>query len=151
MGAERKDLEVTALDVDSDALKVTEENARLHSVKIKVIQADILTVDRLPDTYNIIVSNPPYVTESERLLMHRNVLDYEPSLALFVDDADPLIFYRQILSLAQESLSADGMVFFEINEQLGAEVVALCRRAGFKRPELFKDMNGKDRIVFVSL
>jgi len=150
LSAERNDLAVTALDVDPGAVRITLENAQIHGANVNAFQADILSMEHLPDTYNIIVSNPPYVTGSEKSLMHRNVLQYEPSRALFVDDADPLIFYKQILSLAKQSLSTDGMVLFEINERLGDDMVALCRESGFKRVELFKDLNGKNRIVFVT-
>ncbi len=147
LAAECKDLDVTALDVDPDALKVTKLNAQLNGVNIRTIQADILLVDQLPDTYNIIVSNPPYVTDSEKVLMHRNVLQHEPSKALFVKDNDPLIFYKQILFLAKESLTTDVMVFIEINERYGREMMGLCRESGFTTVEIFKDLSGKDRMV----
>jgi release factor glutamine methyltransferase len=150
LATECNDLDVTALDIDPDALKVTKFNAQMHGVNIRTIQADILSMNRLPDTYNIIVSNPPYVTESEKQLMHRNVREYEPWLALFVDDANPLIFFKQILYLAKKSLSPDGLVFFEINEQFGAEVVDLCRDEGYTKSELYKDLNGKNRMVLAT-
>jgi len=82
--------------------------------------------------------------------MHRNVRENEPSLALFVDDTNPLIFYKQILSLAKGSISTNGMIFFEINEHFGAEVVDLCLNAGYTRAELFKDLNGKNRMVLAT-
>ncbi len=150
LAAECNDLDVTALDIDPDALKVTKVNAQIHHVNIKTVQGDILLMDQLPDTYNIIVSNPPYVTVSEKQLMHRNVLQYEPYRALFVDDANPLIFYKHILSLAKKSLSPDGMVFFEINERFGFAVMDLCRASGFRRALVFKDLNAKDRVIQAS-
>ena len=147
LGAERKDMKVSVLEVDSEALKVTLENARIHGVKVKSIQADILAVDRIPETYDIIVSNPPYVRYSEKRMMHRNVLDFEPSTALFVEDSDPLVFYRKILSLTQRHLSKRGMIFFEINECFGKEITNLCLDYGFNNPIIFRDLSSKERIV----
>jgi len=150
LAAERNDLEVIAFDVDPDAVRITLENAQIHGVNVRAVQVDILSMERLSETYNIIVSNPPYVTESEKSLMHQNVLEYEPSLALFVDDTDPLVFYRKILILAKQSLSNNGMVLFEINENFGKEMMDLCRDSGFSRVELFKDLNGKNRILLAT-
>ena len=97
--------------------------------------------------YDIIVSNPPYVCESEKSEMRANVLDYEPSTALFVSDNDPLIFYRKILEFTQKTLPHDGEIWFEINEKLGTEMKNLCIEKGFKQVEIIKDFRERDRIL----
>ena len=101
----------------------------------------------IDNQYDIIVSNPPYVCESEKSEMRANVLDYEPSSALFVSDNDPLIFYRRILEFAQKALKPGGEVWFEINENFGEEIKNLCLEQGFKNVEIIKDFRGKDRIL----
>jgi release factor glutamine methyltransferase len=95
----------------------------------------------------MIVSNPPYVRELEQKEMSRNVLDYEPALALYVPDSDPLIFYRKIAYLAQQSLKQGGVLFFEINEYLGVETTNLLSQLGFRDCEIRKDIFGKDRMI----
>ena len=101
----------------------------------------------IDNQFDIIVSNPPYVCESEKSEMRANVLGHEPSSALFVPDSDPLIFYRKILEFAQKALKPDGEVWFEINEKFGKETAELCREMGFKNVEIIKDFRGKERVV----
>jgi release factor glutamine methyltransferase len=138
---------VSLLDVDGAALDIAQKNARRHSLGLSFHLEDILALDHLPEKYDIIVSNPPYVTESEKKLMRPNVLQHEPHKALFVPDNDPLKFYRKIISVARSSLSPKGKLYFEVNEKFGWEVIRLCEEAGCSYVRLVHDMNGKDRIV----
>ena len=148
---------VTAIDVSKKALEVAIRNAQSNKVEINFIQANILDVEdllilltpnsQLPASIDIIVSNPPYVRNIEKLEIKKNVLDYEPHLALFVEDTDALLFYRKIAQLALKSLSPKGLLFFEINQYLGKETVELLQNLGFKNIELKKDIFGNDRMV----
>ncbi|MBR6439107.1 MAG: peptide chain release factor N(5)-glutamine methyltransferase [Bacteroidales bacterium] len=145
-----KDSAVTAVDVSEKALEVAKKNAEANEVNVTFIKDDILNPqnrDLLNGQFDIIVSNPPYVCESEKSEMRANVLDYEPSTALFVSDNDPLIFYRKILEFAQKALKPNGQVWFEINEKFGNEMKNLCHEMGFKNMEIIKDFRGKDRIL----
>ncbi|MCX2477502.1 peptide chain release factor N(5)-glutamine methyltransferase [Pedobacter sp. MC2016-15] len=135
-----------ALDVSRDALQVAQENASLNGTDINFIQIDILKYSSI-DSYDLIVSNPPYITPKERLEMHRNVLAYEPELALFVTEEDPLIFYKSIADFALSHLETSGYLFFEINEYLGKEMIEMLEGKGFIDIELRKDMQGKDRMI----
>lgn len=140
---------VSVIDVSAGALDVCSINAAKNNVKLCYYRHDILsTQDFNPEIkFDIIVSNPPYVTESERELMLENVLDYEPELALFVSDNDPLIFYRKIAQYAKDHLVYGGKLYFEINENFGPEVKEMCISAGFKEALVVKDLNNKDRFV----
>lgn len=145
---------VSAIDVSENALEVAKRNAELNKVEINFIQANILEVEdlsQLPSSYNIIVSNPPYVRNLEKQEIKKNVLDYEPHLALFVEDTDALLFYRKIAQLAIKNLSPNGLLFFEINQYLGKETVELLENLGFKNIELKKDIYGNDRMVKCSI
>ncbi len=140
---------VAALDVSREALAVAKENARLNTVEVHFQELDILKKenwDQLP-SYEIIVSNPPYIPTEEKQLMFANVLDHEPEIALFVSDEDPLIFYRTIVEFAREHLVPGGWLYFETNEYNATEVEAICFRAGFFDIEKRKDLQGKDRMV----
>jgi len=106
---------VSALDISSDALEITKENARLNNVNIEFINANIFKY-KSDKKYDVIVSNPPYVLESEKLLMKKNVIDYEPEIALFVDDSDPLKYYEFIINFSKNHFNQNGQIFFEINE-----------------------------------
>ena len=139
---------VTAIEISETALKLAKTNAQLNSVNITFIKADVFYFDHLMvPKADIIVSNPPYVLESEKKFMNRNVLDFEPHKALFVTDEDPLIFYRAILTLAEKILSPGGRIYFEINETKGIETSNLLELAGFKEITILKDLNGKTRFV----
>lgn len=148
---------VSTIDVSKKALEVAKRNATSNKVEINFIQTNILEVEDLsqlpspitdyPSPYNIIVSNPPYVRNLEKEEIKKNVLDYEPHLALFVEDTDALLFYRKIAQLALKNLSPNGLLFFEINQYLGKEMVELLENLGFKNIELKKDMYGNDRMI----
>ena len=152
---------VFAIDVSEMALEVAKRNAELNKVEVNFIQANILEVEDLsqlpssiihhPSSYNIIVSNPPYVRNLEKQEIKKNVLDYEPHLALFVEDTDALLFYKKIAQLAIKNLSPNGLLFFEINQYLGKETVELLENLGFKNIELKKDIYGNDRMVKCSI
>jgi release factor glutamine methyltransferase len=141
------DAKVSAMDISSKALAVAEENARLNQVQVDFFQADILN-DEIPDKrWDVIVSNPPYVRDSEKEKMLANVVEHEPHTALFVADEDPLSFYRKIAEMAKTHLTPNGKLYFEINEAFGMEVIKLLETLGFKKVTLKKDFFGKDRMV----
>lgn len=139
--------DVAAIDVSSEALRVAEQNARTHGARVTLTLCDILT--QKPDgCYDVVVSNPPYVRQSEKAEMQALVTDYEPHLALFVPDEDPLLFYRRIAQLcATGLLSTGGRLLLEINEALGAETAQLLLNCGFETAEVLKDYCQKDRFV----
>lgn len=149
LALEMRDAHVSLLDVVETALEVSMENARRYQLDLSFIHKNVLEIDRLPDKYDIIVSNPPYVAEKEKEFMHPNVLQHEPHTALFVRDDDPLVFYRKIIFLAKEALLPKGRLYFEINENYGWKVLRLCEQAGCSLVKLVQDINGKDRIVKV--
>lgn len=140
---------VYALDISSKAIEFTRKNAILNKVNITVIQADILNLknELLDLKFDLIVSNPPYVLESEKKEMHKNVLENEPHLALFVDDNNPLLFYNAIADYALNALSINGWLYFEINESLANEMTSLLQSKGFSSIIVRKDINGKDRMI----
>ena len=141
--------EVTGVDISSEALKVACENAERNQVEVNWLQADVLSPlynDRWTMA-DIIVSNPPYICDSEKEDMDARVLEYEPHTALFVPDHDPLLFYRRIASLPLAS-SPMTYLFFEINEAYGNEVCAMMREMGYTNVQLKNDMYGKPRMVF---
>ncbi|WAC02044.1 peptide chain release factor N(5)-glutamine methyltransferase [Lacinutrix neustonica] len=142
---------ITALDVSVEALKIAKENAAINGVQINFIEADILRIrnsemEKLA-AFNVIVSNPPYVRHLEKSEMNTNVIDNEPHVALFVDDNNPLVFYKSITQFAKVNLDVGGKLFFEINEYLGKETKHLVESYGFKNVEVIKDMFGKDRML----
>jgi len=138
---------VTAIDVSEGALKVAKRNAELNSVVTYFLQQDILQIETLPDKYDIIISNPPYVRELEKKEIRHNVLEYEPHLALFVPDNNPLLFYDKIATLAQQTLNSNGSLFFEINQYLGQEMQTLLEQKHFTEITLRQDLFGKDRMI----
>lgn len=138
--------EVVAVDVSEKALSVARENARNLDLKIGFRNMDISRHCVFNGKFDLIVSNPPYVRNSEKAQMHGNVLEYEPHIALFVDDDDPLRFYRYIAEIARGFLSPDGLLMVEINEAFGPETMKLFSGSGFEE-SLLKDFNGKDRFV----
>lgn len=139
--------EVTAIDISSKALEVAKRNAENNNVSVSFIQADILETTQLSQTYDVIVSNPPYVRMLEKASMKSNVLAYEPHTALFVEDKNPLIFYEAIIELAKRYLEEGGWLFFEINQYLGVEMKELLAKHQFKNSSLQKDMYGNDRMI----
>lgn len=142
-----KNSKVTSWDVSPEALAIAERNKRLNEVEITLAQIDIFD-STLPEIHaDVLVSNPPYVTEKERSDMERNVLDWEPELALFVPDSDPLLFYRRIAEVGCDILSSGGILYYEINRAYGSETVTLLEQMGYKSVELRKDQFGNDRMV----
>jgi release factor glutamine methyltransferase len=140
--------EVTAVDVSEKALAMAKENAQANGTDITFLQADLLDpqFSIFNFQFSIIISNPPYVRHSERSQMQRNVLDYDPALALFVPDDDPLWFYCAIAAIAKEHLTQDGLLAVEINEALADETSTLLRSYGFL-PEVHTDFRGKARWI----
>ena len=140
-------LNISAIDISPEALLIAKQNAILNKVIIEFIELDILCAKSLPQKYDVIISNPPYVRELEKEEIKINVLENEPHLALFVADENPLIFYNKIADLAKQQLSKNGMLFFEINQYLGKETVNMLAEKGFKNIQLKKDLFGNDRMI----
>lgn len=141
---------VSAVDISPKALALARENAQNNGVAIEFIQSDVLSPcfsDSCTQQYGLIVCNPPYVLEKERAAMQRNVLDYEPELALFVPDEDPLRYYRAVAAFAREHLRPNGRLAFEINETQGQQTMQLLQTFGFIEIALHQDFRGKDRCV----
>jgi release factor glutamine methyltransferase len=140
--------DIAAIDIDENALTVAKENAVLNETNVFFIKNDILNPENHDFTQkmDIIVSNPPYVLESDKNAMRANVLDFEPHLALFVPDSDPLLFYRHILKFAIKNLQKDGKLYFEIHADLGESTKKLCLEF-FKNVTLEQDMSGRDRMI----
>lgn len=138
---------VTGLDVSQKALDCAKKNAARHGAGVNWQVADILLEELSPAVFDIVVSNPPYVREGEKPRMQKNVLDYEPHLALFVPDSDPLIYYRAIAQKAFSALRTGGKIYLEINEAFGDEVVKLLENQGFGQVVVWQDLQQKDRIV----
>ncbi len=140
--------EVIAVDISENALAIARRNAAINDTEITFLQADVLSETfHFPlSTFHLIISNPPYVRECERAQMQRNVLDFDPALALFVPDDDPLRFYHAIAAIAKKHLAKDGLMVTEINESLADEVCTLFREQGFS-PTVHTDFRGKNRWV----
>jgi release factor glutamine methyltransferase len=138
---------VFGIDISDEALEVARKNATLHHVEVNFLECNILEELPAVDELDILVSNPPYIPMKGKALMHRNVLDFEPELALFVPDSDPLLFYSVIAEKGKVLLKKGGKLYFEIHEEFGEEVISLLGKMGYSDTRLFKDLNGKDRIV----
>lgn len=137
---------VSAVDISSEALAIATANAARNGAKVDFARVDILC--EIPQgKYDIIVSNPPYVPESDKNTMSRNVLDYEPELALFVSDDDPLVFYRTIAQVGRKILNDNGLLFFEIYEHYAAATVAMLAEQGYKEIEVRRDIHSKERMI----
>ena len=139
---------VTALDISEHAIEVAIENAKLNNVEIEFIKADIFEYQS-DKKYDVIVSNPPYVTESEKSLMKKNVLDYEPELALFVEDNNALKYYDSILKFGMRSMKKMGYLFFEINANLYSELQNICLINNYINLNSFTDSSGKTRFLLI--
>ncbi|MGB0177195.1 MAG: peptide chain release factor N(5)-glutamine methyltransferase [Owenweeksia sp.] len=139
----------SGIDISEGALETARENARLNQLKVHFRKQDILRSESLPDRYDLIVSNPPYIADSEKGQMHDNVLGYEPHTALFVPDSDPFMFYRKIEKLATRYLKDNGKLFFEINQKLGKETTDIFNRERWPGVILHKDLSGNDRFIEV--
>lgn len=146
-------LEVSAIDISKEALSVADINAKMNAASIELLNCDILnSKDWEPlKRFDIVVSNPPYIRRSEARDMQKNVLHYEPEIALFVDDHTPILFYQAIAQFCKKHLNKGGRIYFEINEALGREVSAMLKNEGFEGIECKKDMQGKDRMIKATL
>ncbi|MBQ5623429.1 MAG: peptide chain release factor N(5)-glutamine methyltransferase [Alistipes sp.] len=144
-----KEANVTAVDLSDDALSIARKNANKLNLEVEIIKEDVLQgIPSLQDRrFDIIVSNPPYIPQQEITLMHPNVVEHEPHMALFVDDHDPLVFYRAIALSAQKMLNNGGYLLFEIHEKLGEQTSKLLKAEGFKDVELRHDFRGKPRMI----
>lgn len=139
-----------AIDFDPRAIKVARQNAEKHNTDVEFLMIDALK-EKIPvQGVDVLVSNPPYVTYSERIEMNNNVIKYEPGTALFVNDETPLIFYERIAENAKECLKEDGRLYFEINERYGEKMKFMLEQKGYKNVSVIQDLNGKDRIVRAS-
>lgn len=149
LAANIKNAVVSAYDVSIEALKIAKSNAELNQINVQFIEKDILKSTNLVEKqqFDIIVSNPPYVLEKEKSLMAKNVLEFEPGLALFVKDDDPLLFYKAIADYSAINLKQGGYLYFEINEAYGKSVENLLGDKEFKNIELRKDLNGRNRMI----
>ena len=145
---------VSAIDISTRAIEVAKKNTLINNVNIEFSRVDVLNFEADSDLqhkweskYDIIVSNPPYVRMQEKKLMKLNVVNHEPDIALFVEDDDPLLFYRKISQLSKQYLRHHGTLYLEINEYLGLEMEKMLNKAGFKHVLLKKDMFGKNRMI----
>ncbi len=140
---------VTALDISNEALQIAQNNAKMNNVSLNFLNLNILENNLKSDfLFDVIVSNPPYVTNTEKQFMHENVLNYEPNSALFVDDSNPLLFYKSILQFAEKNLVTGGQIWFEINEKFGTDILELLKKHNFTNIKIIKDLNEKERIAF---
>lgn len=142
--------QVSAWDVSEKALEVVNQNAQLNQLSIETKKVDILkeTHTQLTNKIDIVVSNPPYITHQEKTEMSENVLNYEPHLALFVENHEPLVFYKAIADFAASNLKIGGKLYFEINEKYGNEVKEMLENKAFDKVKIGQDINDKDRIVY---
>lgn len=140
---------VLGLDISIDALGLAKQNALKNKADVRFLQADILQIDPedLPQKFDVLVSNPPYIPVEEKALMKANVLQNEPHIALFVSTKEPLVFYEKIAALASQVLVPQGYLYFEINERFATETCALLSEKGFCNIELRTDLNGRDRMI----
>ena len=140
---------VTAIDNSSSALKLAERNGLRNNLEVEFKKIDILnphSFDSL-SKFDIVVSNPPYVTQSDKALMQKNVTDYEPHKALFVEDDNPLLFYKAILNFCKSHLNNQGRIYLEINEQQGDNILQLLEQHEYKNGKIYQDIHGKNRFV----
>lgn len=140
--------EVVAVDISEKALQIAAENVARHSANVTLVKADALGDMSHLGQFDIIVSNPPYIPQSDIAAMHRNVVDYEPHTALFVEDDDPLCFYRSIAQNGVKMLRDGGSLYFEIYERFGAQMVKMLEEMGYSDSEVVKDVFGKERMVW---
>ena len=141
------DAQVSAWDISEQALRTAEENAQRNDARVSFTKVDVLKDGYPPVCLDVLVSNPPYITESERKDMNRNVLDWEPNIALFVPNDKPLLFYERIADIGLHTLRPGGSLFFEINQAYGPDTVQMLREKGYQQVSLRKDMSGNDRMI----
>jgi release factor glutamine methyltransferase len=143
---------VFGADISVPAIDLANKNACYNNNEVSFFIADALKLTQHADKkYDIIVSNPPYVLLSDKAEMSKNVLDYEPHLALFVDDTDPLLFYKSIANFAANNLENEGLLYFEIHERMGKAMQAMLKEKGFKSVNILNDFSGKQRFAVASL
>lgn len=146
---------VFGVDISLEAISLSKENATKLNLEVQFVQDDVLELNESLDVYqrpwDLMVSNPPYIPESEQTFMANNVLDYEPHLALFVSDSSPIIFYERIALFAKRVLKPNGILAFEIHENLSQEVSRCCSQNGFSNVEIFNDLQGKPRVLIARL
>lgn len=138
--------EYHAIDFKTEIIELAVKNSEANQIPIKIIKLDILK-DDLECIYDVIISNPPYVLESEKKAMHKNVLYFEPKSALYVEDSSPIVFYLRIIKLAEKHLKPGGRLYFEINENFGLELSKSLKEKGFSSIQIIKDFRGKDRFI----
>ena len=140
---------ISAVDISEDALQTASQNADLNNVSVDFLQFDILhdSIEKLGKKCDIIVSNPPYIPEKEKSVLHKNVVCFEPHQALFVPNHDPLIFYRRIFEIGKHLLSSEGKIYFETHENFHDEIEILALEMNFSSIQKIKDINGKPRVV----
>lgn len=148
LALEMKEAEVFGVDISEEALEIATFNAKKLKARVTFTKCDILLEVPKLSGLDILVSNPPYIPMEEKELMHRNVLDFEPHVALFVSARDPLIFYKKIAETGLNLLNPLGKIYFEINERYGSTVAELLSESGYKNVRILQDLNGKERIVY---
>lgn len=137
---------VVGVDVSSEAITLAQENADQTKLDIEFLVEDILAWQPV-QTFDLLISNPPYIPQKESQLMAANVLDFEPHMALFVPDHDPLLFYKRIVAIACASLQSKGYLALEIHEDLAAQTLALLQTDIFENPRIYRDLQGKERMI----
>ena len=142
---------ISACDISDKALSVAQENAKALGARVDFFHFDALGNEKLPNQYSTIVSNPPYICRNERSTMEQNVTEHEPEIALFVPNENPLLFYRAIARIGQNSLLPNGKLYLEINERLGNETLSLIKEEGYAHAELRKDAYGRNRMIKAEL
>lgn len=147
LALEMQEPEVFGVDISDEALEIATFNAKKLKADVTFSKCDILLETPKLTGLDILVSNPPYIPIEEKKLMHQNVLDFEPHLALFVSDGDPLIFYKKIAETGMKLLKPFGKIYFEINERYGSNIADLLSESGYNKVRVIQDLNGKDRMV----
>ena len=148
--AKNKNVNTHAIDISNASIQLAKKNAEFHGVNINFLNIDILT-ENINNKVDIVVSNPPYVLKKEKKHMNKNVIDYEPEIAIFVDDNNPFVFYKIIAKKAKKILNRNGKIYFEINESYSAEVIKILKYYGYVNIKLKKDINDRDRMIKATL
>ena len=148
--AKNKNVNAHAIDISNASIQLAKKNAEFHGVNINFLNIDILT-ENINNKVDIVVSNPPYVLKKEKKHMNKNVIDYEPEIAIFVDDNNPFVFYKIIAKKAKKILNRNGKIYFEINESYSAEVIKILKYYGYVNIKLKKDINDRDRMIKATL
>jgi len=144
--AKKTNANITGIDICKNAILTAKENSRINNVKVNFLKKNIFNYNPIKK-FDLIISNPPYVLESEKILIKKNVIDHEPHTALFVNDNDPLIFYKKIISFGKKRLKNNGMILFEINEKKDQDIFNLLQKEGYFGIKIFKDIFNKNRFV----